>query len=386
MLERILEKKKLEQMDEPGKHPKYQASWNQFYKQKCREKGGKPVATGEITNEWIGVWKDLFFRFHEDEVKQEKNRLMNRHRLFYKDIEEFLKQDKGAANPRVEKPVASKSPPAKKKGTDSDTSVIGNLRILSALEMILDELGSDVVRCLGRANSLDANEGHGTSNEMIHDGDFFKLMGAARAKLLEKTTHPERLNANQLNAAKICIGNLTALMDKSRCHTLGEITLSAADIDLKARIVNIVATKFSQAGTDVSTAEFNRIVDYEFKRARQMTSSTFSSSTNVPEQSTGTTPSSINWGALENAVQTASAMPASGFSTAVAAQKLMPLETSSNRDYSSLSIDDLAVLFRNFQSLDQENQRKLVEHMRYLENTNPEKVLQLRKSLHGFLS
>ena len=51
-------------------------------------------------------------------------------------------------------------------------------------------------------------------------------------------------------------------------------------------------------------------------------------------------------------------------------------------DFDELTIPDLTALFKNFKSLDRENQGHLIEYMKRLEKTNPAKVAQLKSFVH----
>ncbi len=55
-----------------------------------------------------------------------------------------------------------------------EATVIGTMRLLSALETLLGELGGEVLAGLGRANSFEVNKGFGRSRELIDDPDFFR--------------------------------------------------------------------------------------------------------------------------------------------------------------------------------------------------------------------
>ncbi len=69
----------------------------------------------------------------------------------------------------------SRGPSSLLRGTaNEDATVIGTLRLLSALEPLLDELGGEVMAGLGRANSLEVNRGFGKSSELVDDPNFFR--------------------------------------------------------------------------------------------------------------------------------------------------------------------------------------------------------------------
>ena len=185
------------------------------------------VNTQAINGEWIEVWKEFFYADHLRRVREEKNILMNKHKVLRRDIELFTKRhgdpkkhlDARASSKSSTAPAAaastkrshSPSPassvgkqakvpePAKhaksptqptadssnrapsreksqeKKDDDAKDLVIKTLRFLSALEDVLDDLGPQIYTCLGRANSLEVNRGAGSSMALVDDQNVYRF-------------------------------------------------------------------------------------------------------------------------------------------------------------------------------------------------------------------
>ena len=57
------------------------AKWAAFYNVKCREMGVPSVELHLINGEWIEVWKEFFYADHLRRVREEKNILMNKHKV-----------------------------------------------------------------------------------------------------------------------------------------------------------------------------------------------------------------------------------------------------------------------------------------------------------------
>ena len=199
--------------------------------------GVPSIAMHAINGEWIGVWKEFFYADHLRRVREEKNILMNKHKVLRRDIELFTKRhgdpkkhldaraqaksstaapataaaasskrshspspatsSVGGKQAQVPEPAKhaklptqptaadssnrapSKEPqdksgkPQKKK--DDVSLVITTLRFLSALEDVLDDLGPQIYTCLGRANSLEVNRGAGSSMSLVDDQNVYRF-------------------------------------------------------------------------------------------------------------------------------------------------------------------------------------------------------------------
>ena len=55
--------------------------WNEFYNMKCREMGVASVNLNAINDEWVEAWKAFFYPDHTRRVREEKNILMNKHKI-----------------------------------------------------------------------------------------------------------------------------------------------------------------------------------------------------------------------------------------------------------------------------------------------------------------
>ena len=55
--------------------------WAEFYNNKCREMGVASVNLHAINDEWVEAWKAFFYPDHTRRVREEKNILMNKHKI-----------------------------------------------------------------------------------------------------------------------------------------------------------------------------------------------------------------------------------------------------------------------------------------------------------------
>jgi len=86
----------------------------------------------------------------------------------------------------------------------------------------------------------------------------------------------------------------------------------------------------------------------------------------------------VDWNALQSAVQTASKV-----NTGESSSQQAGAQSESKDEYEELSIQDLVNLFNNFNELDKDNQGHLIQYMKKLEKSNPDKVNELKTYIHG---
>jgi hypothetical protein len=87
-----LDKDKTRYMADSQLHPDYNKEWENFYQSKCRERGTANVDVDAINPEWVDVWKDYFYKNYERCAREERNRLMNKHKILRRTLEEFSKR------------------------------------------------------------------------------------------------------------------------------------------------------------------------------------------------------------------------------------------------------------------------------------------------------
>eukprot|EP00095_Tigriopus_kingsejongensis_P007962 maker-scaffold135_size322082-snap-gene-0.12 protein:Tk07962 transcript:maker-scaffold135_size322082-snap-gene-0.12-mRNA-1 annotation:"GH12290" len=401
-------------VDPPG-NKFYAETWSSFYRSKQQQYQTSTVHIDYIQDEWTLHWKKVIQSEFDRKVKEDRNRLLNRFKLFRRDLTEYQEESqRRKATLSLTPPVSDKSPvkstakdqqsPSKAKAriVQEDVTVIGTLRLLSALETIMDNLGLRINFALGKANNMEVNSGFASSMEMVNDEHFFKLIDSAREKLRFKMAN-EAINAQQVQVAMICIENISILMDQSTCKPAELIEISCSKssgtqptgVDpneeaLRAAIAKTVVEEFKKVGLNVRNPQLAEIVEVQFQRvksqmkpevdAQQPPKPLFQGYAPGPKPSQEAMnptapvgPLNVDWNALQSAILTASSGPSKAQTTS---------NDHNSTDLDDLTIEDLTSLFKNFKELDQENQKNLIEYMKKIEKTQPRKVAELKKHIH----
>eukprot|EP00094_Tigriopus_californicus_P013094 TCALIF_12663-PA protein Name:"Protein of unknown function" AED:0.36 eAED:0.36 QI:0/0.66/0.42/1/1/1/7/0/908 len=452
-------------------HPDYTRRWNRFYRDKQREHQSITIHMDYIKDEWVLEWRRFVVSEYERLVKEDRNRLMNKFRLFHSDLKEYedFQQLGDAQSDQKEK--SFKIPPitdvnqvgpidaqeigtrakstisshpdfanrftSEKSSTMIEVSVISTLRLLSALESLLDYLGPEINVSLGKANNLEVNAGYGSSASMINDKSFFTLINSAREKLESKMAK-NAINQQQLKVSSICIDNIRALTEQSICKkpdivekptrpdnptpsTSSELVLDSKYDALKEAITNTVIEEYRKLGREISGPQLTSIVEIQYERIRgQIRNSSpapmpapIPTQTDLPDPSPSVGPSKpfsppnpqplfqgyasepinlkpkllqVNWNALQSALLTATSLPPEPAVQVSEQPNGTPHEmepTEDDTDFDDLTLEDLTSLFKNFNDLDEENQKNLLEYMKRIEKSNPSKVTELKRHIHG---
>ena len=314
---------------------------------------------------------------------------------------------------------------------------------------------------MGQANNYEVLEEFGASMKMVHDPAFSKLMDSSRETLQMKMTSGQ-IEGKHMQVARICIDNITILMQQSNCDRDEVLAVASADAGPKAvlapsemdprehairqAIAQTIAADFAKDGREISGGELAQLVDVEYRRvSAQFDLSSVEvpavaqpagtgSSWHRPADASETRPISrlsksnsspiadsgsdieahvirsnpaasssaagassaslgaltgIDWSKLQSAVKTIEQVsqpemerPRETFSSR---SRVLEEETDNLdlSDYDDLTVEDLTALFKNFKKLDRENQKNLVEYMKKIERTDPAKVNELKRHIHG---
>ncbi len=363
MIER-LENEKRPFMQDSQKHPDYEREWGRFYSLKCRAFGTNNVHPELIHDEWVDVWKTYFFNQYKCKQREETNMLLNRHRLNWKDLQEFERNypqlvrsreeripagmryrrgalqeslrpgerrrekspqhgqsPKGLAEGRPHRRTQRQSPPdfcedrvlkdqdekegspalsrlqrgreslsnpssaspalSNLNGPSMEVTVIDTLRLLSALENLLDSVtGLEVNARLGEAHSLEVNKGFGESMSLKDDKVFFKMLTEA-SECLKAKVACGMVQGKQTEVTRICIDSMAQLMQKSKCEVAevrqreeglqeSHVSLDHTEIAVKAAIAKTVADQYRQAGRVIETSKLTAIVNAEYARVKNL--------------------------------------------------------------------------------------------------------------------
>jgi hypothetical protein len=152
-----------------------------------------------------------------------------------------------------------------------EVTVLNTLRILSAIESLLETFGPKVMMALASANGLEAKYGPNGSKELIDQQDFFTLGQNIKAVLLHKLNLGVILT-NQMKAVRTCIDNITVLLQQSKCKHLVPAQSGpnpdTYDNPLKKTIAATIIGHFKALGRDISQQELDNLVNSEFNRVQ----------------------------------------------------------------------------------------------------------------------
>ena len=486
----------------PEQHPDYEQEWEKFYTSKCFQFG--PMHPSYLQEDWASAWKHYFFKKHETLVRQERNILLNKHRLYYSDLEKYeerklqlSKQEPSKSmestdgNPKgkseLERSVRTtksigkqnieicsnkstlnidshmNSPnPAPVLSKFSNMSSMGKsfpilqtLRLLSAIEDDIGSVGPLINIFLMRINTMESETNDKSNRDFISilkDGKFIDCIKSAKAILEEKLSNTAvKLSENKTKAYLTVIEHVNQLLEtksfteNTSIHEKSSST--TCEEMIKSKIEKKVVEEFKKAGRillqdekeQLVTAEFKRILPQlrqeiampelgtkngfnNFKKSSQrlglpknsLESPCLHSYNSHPYQKSDSSKTSdslvnsINWEELRKVVSNISQFS----SNSRLAHKTTPETNGQSCDKVSrkdedfveiidddvvlleeieqkndivclddLSFDDLSSLCTNIKKLDQKTQNDLIQYMKNLEKTNPNKVEELKKFL-----
>ena len=143
--------------DNPETHPQYTEEWRRFYNAKCIEHSSK-INPASLKSEWADEWLFFLDQIFESRLTRKREEIMNELRLRKDEVEDFLVRQKMAAAKVPASPVSSEdnlpvrgdSPrPAPRKDLEfsrDDVNVLNTLRLLSAIEHLLGDLGIEIIQ------------------------------------------------------------------------------------------------------------------------------------------------------------------------------------------------------------------------------------------------
>ena len=175
MLFTELELEKTRFRDNPEDHPDYSEEWRHFYNEKCIRHGTK-INPSLLKAEWAEAWDIYLNRAFDQRMTRRRESIMDRLKLRKDDIEDYLYRQKleaakvptspvssiednappppppRARSPLSRGPLASAAPSASKgrslEFSRDDVNVINTLRLLSAIEHLLGDLGIQIIQVI----------------------------------------------------------------------------------------------------------------------------------------------------------------------------------------------------------------------------------------------
>ena len=272
--------------------------------------------------------------------------------------------------------------------TSDSVHVVQCLRVLSALEDSLGSLGPSVNRILGKALSIE-NSREGASKVLLEDPDTVSILEMVKEKL-SGLVMAGLLEGSRTGAVKVCLGHLTKLLSvatKKRSENFTSLIQDSpakrdsGDRDEEARaralIAETLASSLIQAGEgDISDHDLEMIVEELMRMTAQ----------DDPESSVGKYARAfLQTSAVEN--QLGSSYRTHQRFQNIKQEKDIQVVTlddkpkNSSDSFEELTVDDLTSLLRSFNTLSKQEQNDLINYMKKLEATDPEKVKMLKEGM-----
>ena len=313
------------------------------------------------------------------EVRQESNDV-------YSGLSELEdKRDRG----RSRTPSARLDKQAAQTETSEPVHVVQCLRVLSALEDSLGSLGPSVNRILGKALSIEQSR-EGASKVLLEDPDTVSILEMVKEKL-SGLVGAGLLEGSRVGAVKVCLSHLNKLLSvatKKRSENISsliqespvKLALDSCDKEEEARaqtlIAETLASSLIQAGEgDISDQDLERIVEELMRMTAQ----------DDPESSLGRYARSfLQTSAVEKQIEITSANNPQRFQNVKREKDIQVVTLDDNLKDSSdaleeLTVEDLKSLLRSFNTLSKQEQNDLINYMKKLEATDPEKVKILKE-------
>ena len=359
-------------MATPDLHPHYKREWEKFYNYKCSHYG--PMHVSYMHEEWEQVWKSYFFNLVDTDFKQQRNQLMNRHKVFYSDLDKFKKkqemearqreEDRLAAKAEIERQrfederkqasaVATTSSTSKNSPEEDKVTPLSTLRLLTAIESELGDHGRRVDTYLMKV------AGTQDSEVLLEDAAFCELLRNCCEVLKFKMPST---NEQKKSVFKLCIDNIAHLLNQSLQMRNPEF-----DQAVRTNIAKKIIEEFGKQGRQIQGKELEDLVASVFENIK--------SKPNKPQDEQeldGVNTSfldQIDWNEIQN-VMNKSEQPV---------VKVEPVQG----EFDDLTIEELAALFQNFKSIERRIQEQLIEYMKRLEKTNPAKVTELKHQIQS---
>lgn len=398
----------------PESHRHYTEEWGIFYREKCRQERTS-IHPSMLKNEWIDVWERFVAKEHRVKTEDEGIRLMRKYGIRNDDIRDY----------HIRKKKRLLEAEKNRKPEEVAITVINSLRLLSAIEHLMDSLGQQVMAFFATAKSLEAKGGD--AKELLQKQDFVDFCHFSKELLMRKlTTVPEK----QAKAVRTCIDNIAVLLQQTALKANVKSLEDAVNVDkyqdpLQVQIAQTIINLYKSNGKFITQEELDDLVNSEFNRIQekqrppvvqqplyyeqqpheyyerdttyydqQPPASTYDQQRPAQQPPASTLASSINWSAIQSAVQLVSSVqstasepaeipPEEVAPAAPEVQQQQQQQQPEDDGYDDLSIEELTSLFKNFKQLDKDTQAHLIAYMQRLEKTNPAKVVQLKTFINA---
>jgi len=397
--------------NEPNKHPAYEAEWGKFWKAKYAEltAAGVDHTTYNMEPEWIEAWTKLFEAEQRRGVEAEKELLREKHEVTYSDIEVF----------RARGPCTDSQASTSTRAQPETDSLVSTLNLLGGLETkgsLGKGLSFRLLRLKNEAYELEASK-NGASMELLHTKDCHSLLVIARERL--------RSVANGSLEAKLALQSLAGLLKVSRCEEdeILEVSQpspphatwpasasggqeSAQRLDVEAEL----RRQFLATGRTLTQADMAALVEAELVRQRHQLPPAGHQPVHhllpllglgqpQPEEAVSPPPmllpgeapsqafsayshplpllgdeAAVDWGSIQHIVSSVNSS-----SQAEPGDQAHPDTPIKDPRLTYFSMEEMKVLVSNFKTLDKDEQSDFVQHMRLLEDKDPEQVKIIKK-------
>ncbi|XP_040569387.1 uncharacterized protein [Lepeophtheirus salmonis] len=386
ILNETLEKERKEYLNFPHTHRKYNEEWENFYVTITSKRG---ITDPEMINqEWVEHWKAFFFQSFDMEARKRRDQVMIDHHITSHDLDKYYVNKAKSLEEQLENRISTTKPTGEVVGyytnsaqnklgpsptlekriatnhedDNKEVTVISTFRLLSALESILDDLGPTVIYLLAKANSMEVNEGFGSSSKMVNEQEVFIVFWKAREKLDYKLKN-QLIDGSQAPTSQVCIKNINILIKKSKCELPQEMCYSDANNEssVKAAIAKTVVEQFVAQGKPITESQLASIVEMEYDRVKD--SIPTSSSSGVSK------------------IQSRQPIDLTELSKKPEKEELVT--PNSEEDLERMTCHQLANIFKRFREFNKITRCRILDYMKKIEKTNPARVTEMKKIIHS---
>ncbi|CAB4064735.1 unnamed protein product [Lepeophtheirus salmonis] len=340
------EKERKEYLNFPHTHRKYNEEWENFYVTITSKRG---ITDPEMINqEWVEHWKAFFFQSFDMEARKRRDQVMIDHHITSHDLDKYYVNKAKSLEEQLENRISTTKPTEKRITTNheddnKEVTVISTFRLLSALESILDDLGPTVIYLLAKANSMEVNEGFGSSSKMVNEQEVFIVFWKAREKLDYKLKN-QLIDGSQAPTSQ-------------RCVTL----MPTMSLLSKLLLRKTVVEQFVAQGKPITESQLASIVEMEYDRVKD--SIPTSSSSGVSK------------------IQSRQPIDLTELSKKPEKEELVT--PNSEEDLERMTCHQLANIFKRFREFNKITRCRILDYMKKIEKTNPARVTEMKKIIHS---
>ncbi|XP_065341175.1 uncharacterized protein CG7065-like isoform X1 [Cloeon dipterum] len=268
LIEREIKKKRRHYQTQPEKHPAYNDEWKLFWNRKQQEvkQSGRNPAKYDYTPEWKVFWNERVEDLYIRELQERKSELKKR--MSFADESNMPRSSRGSKSMSKGGSVADVKEvwknltggdikedhkPEPKLVKPEYRTVLGVLRHLTALEPQLGSLGPTVNKLLGKSLAMEKVKKE-SSEDILRDIENVVLLETIKEKFRGQLMAGivERFN---VAATKNAINNITWVLDNAPPPTVQERILKAEEAPKVAAVEKIVKSSILSAAPTAKPSE-----------------------------------------------------------------------------------------------------------------------------------